>query len=47
MEKISFGMGRKCPKFEKYINFKPHLIYSTAHVTTEMMCDAIMVLAKL
>ena len=48
--KISFGLGRKNIKFEKYTNFKPfklHLIHSTAHVTAKMKCGEIMILAKL
>ena len=44
--KISFGLSRKNPKFEKYTDFKPHLIRSIAHVTAKMKCDAVMVLAK-
>ena len=36
---ISFSLGRKSPKFEKYADFKPfkpHLIYCTAHVAAKM-----------
>ena len=39
--KISFGLSKKNPKFEKYTDFKPHLIYSIAHVITKMKCDAV------
>ena len=48
--KISFGLSRKIPKFEKYTNVKPfklHLIPRTIHVTTKIRCSAVMVLAKL
>ena len=45
--KISFGLSRKNLKFEKYTDFKPHLIRSIAHVTEKMKCGAVMVLAKL
>ena len=45
--KISFGLSRKNPKFEKYTEFKPHFIHSIAHVTAKMKCDAVMILAKL
>ena len=49
-EKISFGLSKKSPKFEKYTYFKlfkPHFIYCTAYVTAKMRCGAVMVLAKL
>ena len=45
--KVSFGLSRKSQKFEKYIDFKLHLIYSIAHVTAKMRCGVVMVLAKL
>ena len=48
--KISFALGRKSPKFEKYTNFKsfkPNLIYCTAYVTTKIRYDVVMVLPKL
>jgi len=48
--KNSFGLGKKSPKFKKYINlnpFKPHFKYRTVHMTVKMRCDAAMVLAKL
>ena len=47
--KISFGLDRKSPKFEKYTNFKsfkPHLIHRTVYVIAKMRCGAVMVLAK-
>ena len=48
--KISFGLGKKSPKFEIYTNFKPfkpHFIHRIAHVTAKMKCGAVIVLAKL
>ena len=48
--KISFGLGRKNPKFEIYTNlksFKPHLIHRIAYVIAKIKCSAVMVLAKL
>ena len=46
---ISFWLGRKSPKFEKYADFKPfklHLIYCTARGhKNEVWCGAVMVLA--
>ena len=45
--KISFGLSRKSPKFEKYTDFKSYLIYSIVHVTAKMRCGAVMVLTKL
>ena len=45
--KISFGLSKKSPKFEKYTDFKPYLIHSIAHVTAKMRCGAVMVLVKL
>ena len=36
--KISFGLSRKNPKFEKYTDFKPYLIHSIAYVTAKMRC---------
>ena len=47
MGKISFELNRKNPKFEKYTNFKPHIIHSIVHVTAKMRYNAVMVLAKL
>ena len=44
--KISFLLGKKSPKSEKYINFKPHLIHYTAQVTAKMRCGAIMIFAN-
>jgi len=45
--KISFGLARKNPKFEKYTGFKPHFIHRITHVIAKMRCGAIMVLVKL
>ena len=47
--KISFGLYRKSPKFQKYIDFKPfklHLIHRTIHVTAKIKYGTIMVLVK-
>ena len=43
--KISFGLSRKSPKFEKYTNFKwfkLHLIHCTTYLTAKMRCSAVM-----
>jgi len=45
--KISFGLNRKSPKFEKYTDFKSHILHSIAYMTVKMRCSAVIVLVKL
>ena len=39
-------LGKKSPKSEKYISFKPYLIHRTAQVTTKMRRGAVLVFAN-
>ena len=44
--KISFLLGGKSSKPEKYISFKPHFIHHTAQVTAKIRCNTVIVFAN-